>query len=147
MAENKRDTQYLNVTPNAQPMPDRPLDPGTSILTPAWLIVFNFGGKKMSFPVGRQIVVGREPDAGNEEAACTNLDLSPHGGYQAGVSREHARITYIDGILYIEDLGSSNGTRINGFQLTPERQYRLRDGDELEFAGLRVSINFVPRPA
>ncbi|MCA9894532.1 MAG: FHA domain-containing protein, partial [Anaerolineae bacterium] len=44
--------------------------------------------------------------------------------------------------LYIEDLGSTNGTRINGFQLTPRQKYRLRDADELEFARLRTIIRF-----
>ncbi|MEL6310133.1 MAG: FHA domain-containing protein [Chloroflexota bacterium] len=42
----------------------------------------------------------------------------------------------------MEDLGSTNGTRINGFQLTADQKYRLRDGDEIEFARLRSDIVF-----
>jgi pSer/pThr/pTyr-binding forkhead associated (FHA) protein len=47
-----------------------------------------------------------------------------------GVSRRHARIAGAEGIYTIEDLGSSNGTRLNGDRLaTPEV---LRDGDYIQ---------------
>jgi pSer/pThr/pTyr-binding forkhead associated (FHA) protein len=48
--------------------------------------------------------------------------------------------------LYIEDLNSTNGTRINGFSLEARRRYRLRDGDELEFGHVRMILRFVRSP-
>lgn len=84
-------------------------------------------------------MLGRATDKGDSDI---DFDLTPHGAYHFGVSRRHATISLIDGFLYIEDLGSTNGTRINGFQLTPHQQYRLRDGDEVEFARMRVLIEF-----
>jgi pSer/pThr/pTyr-binding forkhead associated (FHA) protein len=59
------------------------------------------------------------------------------------VSRRHALITYENETLFLTDLNSTNGTRINGFQLTPGRSYRLRDGDELEFGRIRGIMRFV----
>jgi pSer/pThr/pTyr-binding forkhead associated (FHA) protein len=44
--------------------------------------------------------------------------------------------------LYLEDLNSTNGTRINGFQVTPKQKYRLRENDEIEFARLRTTLKY-----
>jgi pSer/pThr/pTyr-binding forkhead associated (FHA) protein len=70
------------------------------------------------------------------------FDLTPYGAYYHGVSRHHALFTLHDGFLYLEDNGSTNGTRINGFQLTPQQKYRVRDGDEIEFGRLRMMVKF-----
>ncbi|MBX3081362.1 MAG: FHA domain-containing protein, partial [Anaerolineae bacterium] len=71
------------------------------------------------------------------------LDLSPYGGIQAGVSRRHARLFVHDRGLYIQDLGSTNGTFINEHQLQPESPYRLHDGDVIDFGDLRMRLNVI----
>lgn len=136
-------TNYLNLSGSgsAQPMPEREASPGTNVLGTSWRLVFKLGTETVSLPIGEPIVVGRVADSSEKDQV--QLDLSAYGGYQGGVSRRHSTITYQDGALYIEDLGSTNGTRINGFQLTPNRKYRLRDGDEVEFARLRVGVRFL----
>ncbi len=48
--------------------------------------------------------------------------------YESGVSRKHARIFVEANAFFIEDLGSSNGTRVNG--ATVQRQV-LNDGDAI----------------
>jgi pSer/pThr/pTyr-binding forkhead associated (FHA) protein len=48
------------------------------------------------------------------------------------VSRRHAKITLEDNKLYLYDLGSASGTRINGVSLSG--RIELRDGDMIEFA-------------
>jgi ABC-type multidrug transport system ATPase subunit/pSer/pThr/pTyr-binding forkhead associated (FHA) protein len=55
------------------------------------------------------------------------------------VSRRHARVTYREGKYYLEDLGSANGTRVNGQGITGE--YTLNHGDEIMF-GTQVKISF-----
>lgn len=52
------------------------------------------------------------------------------------VSRRHAQIIHLSGEFFIEDLGSSNGTRVNG-QRIGERT-RLRDNDCIEVAGITI---------
>ena len=42
------------------------------------------------------------------------------------VSKMHCVIVKTDGLLLVRDLGSTNGTRVNG---APVRQHRLSDGD------------------
>lgn len=49
------------------------------------------------------------------------------------VSRIHARILEEDGILYLEDLNSTNGTYKNGLRMQPYEKRRLERDDELRF--------------
>lgn len=48
-------------------------------------------------------------------------------------SRIHARITREEGIYYIEDLNSTNGTYKNGLRLQPYEKRKLEKDDELKF--------------
>lgn len=58
------------------------------------------------------------------------LNVVLDNGY---VSGNHARIFRQNGTFIIEDLGSTNGTRLNGHQLNPNANYRLHDADEIFF--------------
>ncbi len=50
------------------------------------------------------------------------------------VSRKHARFTRIGNTYEITDLGSRNGTRVNGEELSAGRRVLLSDGDKVCFA-------------
>ena len=52
----------------------------------------------------------------------------------ADLSRRHARIFSEYGDVYVADLGSKNGTTVNGVNLQ-QKIARLRDGDEICFGG------------
>lgn len=54
------------------------------------------------------------------------------------VSRPHARLELIDGVWVLSDLGSANGTFVNGTPVT-EKGRALRDGDVLTF-GATLSL-------
>ncbi len=45
------------------------------------------------------------------------------------ISREHIRIDHENGEYYIEDLDSTNGTRVNGSNIGGKGKVRLSDGD------------------
>lgn len=134
-------TAMLNDPDVAEPMMEREPEPNTATLSPGWRIQFKIGDQKKTLPLKSRITVGRAVDS-DDTADEINFDLTPFGAYHFGVSRHHAIMTLNDGYLYLEDLGSTNGTRINGFQLTANQKYRLRDGDEIEFARLRSNILF-----
>ena len=55
----------------------------------------------------------------------------------ASLSRSHARIERLDGELWVEDLGSTNGTRVNGDRI--ERS-RLEAGDSLVVGGVSAAV-------
>ncbi len=56
------------------------------------------------------------------------------------VSRNHARIFWHEDGYFVEDLGSKNGTHVNGQDIATVM--RLEDGDELQIA-LRFKLAFV----
>jgi pSer/pThr/pTyr-binding forkhead associated (FHA) protein len=47
------------------------------------------------------------------------------------VSRRHARVVYKDGAWGVEDMGSTNGTWLNGLRLENDSFHALRKGDKL----------------
>jgi hypothetical protein len=71
-----------------------------------------------------------------------DLDLTPYGALEKGVSRLHAAIYRNDTTLTIVDMGSANGTHLNGQRLIPEQPRVLRDGDEVQFGKLVAHIYF-----
>src|SRR4249920_398171 len=78
-------------------------------------------GRRYEFDKSRRdVVVGRDPD---------NDIMVEH----AAISRRHARLFEKDGGIWVEDLGSTNGTQVNDAQIDGPRQ--LRNGDQLRFGG------------
>ena len=75
------------------------------------------------------ILVGRHP----------HCDVRPRS---IRVSRRHCCLTEVDGVVIVRDLGSTNGTSINGQRVEAGR---LRPGDELAIANLRYRLE--PGPA
>jgi FHA domain len=141
-APKPKQTEMLSLPDDFQPkpMPHREPLPNTTRLSAGWRIIFRIGDQKKALNIEELITIGRGVES--EDTNAVDFDLTPFGAYHFGVSRKHAIMTLKDGYLYLEDLGSTNGTRINGFQLTANQKYRLRDGDEIEFARLRTSIRF-----
>jgi len=75
---------------------------------------------------GRPIVLGRDGD-------CTVvLDHDDHA------SRHHARISVRDGRVVIEDLGSTNGTIVNGARI--DREHHLEPGDRFQIGGFVAEV-------
>ncbi len=58
------------------------------------------------------------------------------------VSRGHVRVGRDEQGYFVQDLGSKNGTHINGQQLAAEDKHYLQDGDEIQVA-LCVRLLFV----
>jgi ABC transport system ATP-binding/permease protein len=55
------------------------------------------------------------------------------------VSRQHARLERRSTGWFVEDLGSTNGTFVNGLRLTEPKE--VRDGDRIDFAGFSYLWN------
>ncbi|MGQ9590409.1 MAG: protein kinase domain-containing protein [Planctomycetota bacterium] len=74
-------------------------------------------GSPSEFSIGERAVLGRE-----EGVECRIQSR--------GVSRRHARIELREGAYYLEDLGSRNGTAVNGSAVRGE--VKLEDGDRIQ---------------
>ena len=77
-------------------------------------LVVTFGGSSDLRRFGRRVLVGRAP----------RTDL---GFDDPQVSRLHARIEMRDDGVYVADLGSRNGTRVDGVIVTGSRRLQLNE--------------------
>jgi pSer/pThr/pTyr-binding forkhead associated (FHA) protein len=62
----------------------------------------------------------------------------------ASISKLHCAIARTDGLLFVRDLGSTNGTKVNGQRIT---RAALLPGDELAFASVRYRVYLGPGEA
>lgn len=62
---------------------------------------------------------------------------------QQAVSRNHARISRDGSLYFVEDLGSSYGTQINGTKLPKGEKHLLRNGDVIAIAQFDVTFDRV----
>lgn len=87
----------------------------------------------------KDMVFGRHDP---ETAFTPEIDLMSYGGYRMGISRRHAALYLSGKRLTVRDLGSSNGTLLNGIKLDPHEEHQLRDGDELRMGNLIFMVHF-----
>jgi len=98
-------------------------------ITPHGLRMLNGPGKDRVFTMRSTVTtIGRGTD---NDLVLESTD----------VSRHHARVECNGGQWRIVDLGSTNGTKVNG---QPVRDVVLRVGDRIEFGTLQ--LEFVPQP-
>lgn len=97
-----------------------------------------------------QLVMGRGPRSGQIfELPRSTVSLGRDPGNQVvindpQISRQHARITPQGGLLILEDLGSTNGTTVNGLRISSP--HTLAHGDEIGL-GDNVMLTFYGWPA
>lgn len=60
------------------------------------------------------------------------------------ISKLHCLLVKTDGLLFVRDLGSTNGTKVNGQRVT---RGALLPGDELAFASVRFRVHLGPAEA
>lgn len=96
-------------------------------------------GQEMELPFTKEVNIGRLDPASN---SFPDVDLASYDGLRKGVSRWHARIVRREAEVFIEDLGSMNGTFLNRRKLAPYFPQPLRSGDELQLGKLALRISF-----
>src|SRR6266849_1246753 len=83
------------------------------------------------------ILIGREDAVSN---IFPDVDLTPHGGEEGGVSRLHAHIFAENGQYMLEDENSTNFTFLNRQRLAGKTPTPLHDNDEIKLG--RVLLRF-----
>jgi hypothetical protein len=69
-----------------------------------------------------------------------DIDLSPYQAYAGGVSRLHAIIKRDGDRILFMDLGSANGSYINGKRLQPNAEQYINHGDIVALGKLKMQI-------
>ena len=86
-----------------------------------------------------ELVIGRfDPTT----RVSPDVDLQNFEATEKGVSRRHASIVRRDGALHVVDLGTPNGTYLNGQRLIPNQARVLRDGDDVRLGHLVLQVKF-----
>ncbi|MCS7071276.1 MAG: FHA domain-containing protein, partial [Anaerolinea sp.] len=136
-------TGYLGPI-QARPVPSRgvtgPLDRSLP-----WVIELRVVGTASTVQARLQdeMILGRRDV---NQGIYPEIDLSEFQSASLGVSRRHAQILVKDDRLYIRDLGSTNGTFVNGILCETQKDYRLRHGDEIMLGRLRLQVLFAIVP-
>ncbi len=117
-----------------------PFGEGTN---PIWRISFDLAfdpKRRFGLDVNDEIVLGRGDDAANL------VSFDAYDGDELGVSRRHAMLRPTESRLYIVDLGSTNGTWLNGRSIGVNTPYSLSNGDLLMLGKLEFIVRIVERP-
>lgn len=94
-------------------------------------------GRMVALGWASGVLIGREDSA---RSVGPDIDLGPDGGYDAGVSRRHARIAAGAAGLVLEDLGSANGTLLNGRPLARGESVALERAAEVTCGSMVLQI-------
>ena len=94
-------------------------------------------GQVIPLSVKNEFTMGRISEG---QPIMPDIDLSPYQAYAAGVSRLHAVIKRIANRIIFIDLGSANGTYINGKRLAPNVEQVLNHGDIIALGKLKLQV-------
>ncbi|MEO0601039.1 MAG: FHA domain-containing protein, partial [Myxococcota bacterium] len=113
---------YSYVTFDDPPSPSAPSSPAVASVTaspevdPSWLVLHAGTAEEQTMRLETDVTVGRG-------RACTVRVKDSRA------SRQHCRLFYRQDAWWLEDLGSANGTLVNGDFVAPEMPHRLHPGD------------------
>jgi hypothetical protein len=94
-------------------------------------------GQVLPLSVRNEFTMGRISEG---QPIMPDIDLSPYQAYAAGVSRLHGVIKRDGNKIIFMDLGSANGTYINGKRLTPNVEQILNHGDIIALGKLKMQV-------
>ena len=95
------------------------------------------GGHFLPLSERNEYTIGRISEG---QSIMPDIDLTAYNAYENGVSRLHAVLKKNNKQITIMDLGSSNGTYLNGTRLTPEQEYQLFHGNIIAFGKLKLQF-------
>jgi hypothetical protein len=94
-------------------------------------------GKILPLATRNEFTMGRLSEG---QPIMPDIDLTPYQAYASGVSRLHAVVKRDPDRVVIMDLGSSNGTYLNGRRLNPHTEEMLKHGDVIALGKLKIQV-------
>lgn len=116
----------------SRPVPGKPPRPEGEAAVTLFLLEADV---KLPLVEREEFTLGRVTEG---QPLIPEIDLSPYGAYEQGVSRLHAVISIHEGGVTITDLGSANGTWLNGVRITPHTPQPLKHGDFVTLGKLKL---------
>jgi len=94
-------------------------------------------GKILPLASRNEFTLGRLSEG---QPIMPDIDLTPYQAYASGVSRLHAVVKRDASRVMVMDLGSSNGTYLNGRRLNPHTEESLNHGDIVALGKLKIQV-------
>ena len=88
-------------------------------------------------------VIGRDPSVGE----IVDIDLGPYNALERGVSRRHALLHPTRNGLYVMDLDTGGGTRVNNLLIEKGGSMEVRSGDTITLGKLHFTVKILLSPA
>lgn len=118
---------------------------GPQELPPHAGVILQFlpSGACVSLLLNAPVILGRETDAVPEHIGPADVvSLSPYNAARHGVSRQHCILRRHGTQLTVADMGTTNGTLLNGESLAPGEEYVVGHGDKLILGTLHIIVAF-----
>jgi pSer/pThr/pTyr-binding forkhead associated (FHA) protein len=96
------------------------------------------------YVLGRQGQIVTRGGSNRQIINTADVDVSQYDGYEAGVSRRHAVLIIEDQKVSLQDLGSTNGTRVNGNTMKALSSVEIHHQDMLTLGKLKIQILIIP---
>jgi|GEM_PF-2088607 len=93
----------------------------------------------ITFTNRREIIIGRTDPNSNMHP---DIDVSGLPINFSSISRKHLRLLFSNGTWYAEDMGSRNGSWLNGKLLLAHQRYQVRNQDTFQIGTVNFSVTF-----
>jgi hypothetical protein len=110
-----------------------------------WLVEIQ-GLRTSNGPLGIEVLGDLVLGMDRGDGTVIDVDMTPYGGNDMGVSRKHAVIRPTRNRLYLIDLDSTNGTLLNALPVGPGIAAEIRSGDTVSLGNLNFTVNIVSKP-
>jgi len=136
-----RTTQSLYVDTNESKRTDLDFSEVPTNESSGALVTLHFLDENQYLPLlgEEDFTFGRSSEG---QKTLPDVDLTQFDAYRKGVSRIHAAIRIEGDLVSVRDLGSINGTRLNGNKIPPQVPYTVRNGDIIAFGKLKFQALF-----
>ena len=134
-AIRKHPSDILTSIQQNNPPPAEPAATGTADAVVSLYLIDS--GQILHLAGRTEFTLGRVAEG---QPILPDVDLSPYEAYTQGVSRLHSCLKILNQRVVITDLGSSNGTRVNGQKIMPHIDYPLNHGDVVALGKLKVQV-------
>jgi len=134
-AIERNQTGLLMVQPQRSAPPSPPVSSSLSDVEVSLHLIES--GMKLYLSGQPEFTLGRVAEG---QPILPDVDLSPYEAYAQGVSRLHTSLKVNNQRVFITDLGSSNGTRVNGQKIMPNVDYPLSHGDVVALGKFKIQV-------
>ena len=122
--------KIIERTDQLKPVPPAPLQ--------SWISLHIIeSGQILPLADRTEFTLGRSADG---QPIVPDVDLTPYNAYANGVSRLHAAIKLVKNQIVVVDLGSSNGTYLNGVRLSSYIETPISHGDLIYLGKLKIQV-------